>query len=238
MNQDFNDIVSRLKIAHSGNLISIIVYGSAVTATGDAGKNASKNDYHLLVITKTLSAADLDNGKAAAKEWVKSGYALPIYFTEQEFSESGDVFAIEFRHMKRAYQVLHGEDSLAKIHPTKAHLRLQVEYEMRGKLLRLRSLYLPASDTSQSLLQLMSDSAYSFSQFMRPVLEIIGEEPPLSRLKAVHEVGKKLNLNLSPIERILQFRETESSLTDTETHKLFASYIDCLSQVIAAINKL
>ncbi len=234
MNEDFNDIVSRLKIAHSGNLTSIIVYGSAVAAPG----NVNKNDYHLLIITNTLTAEDLNAGKAAAKEWVKAGYALPIYFTAQEFSGSADVFAIEFRHMKRAYQVLHGEDLLTEIHPTKAHLRLQVEYEMRGKLLRLRSLYLPASDTTQSLTQLMSDSAYSFSQFMRPVLEILGAEPPLSRLMAVRQVGEKLKLDTSPIEKILQRREAEAPLTETETHKLFASYIDCLSQVIAAINKL
>jgi hypothetical protein len=234
MNEDFNDIVSRLKIAHSGNLISIIVYGSAVAAPG----NVNKNDYHLLVITKTLSAEDLNDGKAAAKEWVRADYALPIYFTEHEFSGSADVFAIEFRHMKRAYRVLHGEDLLTKIHPTKAHLRLQVEYEMRGKLLRLRSLYLPASDTTQSLLQLMTDSAYSFAQFMRPVLEILGEEPPLSRLVAVRQAGAKLKLDISPFEKILRIRESETPLTDTEAQKLFASYIDCLAQIIAAINKL
>ena len=234
MNEDFNDIVSRLKIAHSGNLASIIVYGSAVAAPG----NVNKNDYHLLVITNTLSAEDLNHGKAAAKEWVKAGYALPVYFTAHEFVGSADVFAIEFRHMKRAYRVLHGEDLLTGIHPTKAHLRLQVEYEMRGKLLRLRSLYLPASDTTQSLAQLMSDSAYSFSQFMRPVLEILGEEPPLSRLIAVRQVGQHLKLDMSPMEKILQLREAEAPMTETETHKLFASYIDCISQVIAAINKL
>ncbi len=234
MNEDFNDIVSRLKIAHSGNLNSIIVYGSAVAAPG----NVNKNDYHLLVITNTLTAEDLNDGKAAAKEWVKAGYALPIYFTVQEFVGSADVFAIEFRHMKRAYRVLHGEDLLTKIHPTKAHLRMQVEYEMRGKLLRLRSLYLPASDTTQSLTQLMTDSAYSFAQFMRPVLEILGEEPPLSRLIAVRQAGEKLKLDISPIEKILRIRESENPFTETEIHKLFASYIDCLSQVIAAINKL
>ena len=146
MNEDFNDIVSRLKIAHSGNLASIIVYGSAVAAPG----NVNKNDYHLLVITNTLTADELNHGKAAAKEWVKAGYALPIYFTAHEFVGSADVFAIEFRHMKRAYRVLHGEDLLTKINPTKAHLRLQVEYEMRGKLLRLRSLYLPASEIGRA----------------------------------------------------------------------------------------
>ncbi len=234
MNEDFNDIVSRLKIAHSGNLVSIIVYGSAVAAPG----NVNKNDYHLLVITNVLTAEDLNNGKAAARTWVKAGYALPIYFTTQEFLASADVFAIEFRHMKRAYRVLYGEDLLTRIHPTKAHLRLQVEYEMRGKLLRLRSLYLPASDTTQSLIQLMSDSAYSFSQFMRPVLEILGEDPPLSRLMAVHQVGEKLKLDTSPIEKILRLREVGAPLTETETSKLFASYIDCISHVIAAINQL
>jgi hypothetical protein len=234
MEDDFKELVSRLKIAHSGALVSVIAYGSAIAAPG----NVRKTDYHLLIVTTRLTAEDLRTARPVAKWWVESGYLIPVYFTRDEFLQSLDVFAIEFRHMKRAYQVLFGEDLLAPHDASKANLRLQTEYELRGKLLRLRSLYLPASGSVETLTQLMTDSIYSFSQFMRPMLEIIGEEPPLSRLATVRRVGEHLNIDTSAPEQILRVREAETPLTETEANELFARYLDCLTQVVAAVNNL
>jgi hypothetical protein len=234
MEDDLKELVSRLKIAHSGALVSVIAYGSAIAAPG----NVRKTDYHLLIVTTRLTAEDLRAARPVAKWWVESGYLIPVYFTRDEFLQSLDVFAIEFRHMKRAYEVLFGEDLLGPNQVSKANLRLQTEYELRGKLLRLRSLYLPASGSVETLTQLMTDSIYSFSQFMRPMLEIIGEEPPLSRLATVRRVGEHLHIDTSAPEQILRVRESETPLTETEANELFARYLDCLTQVVAAVNNL
>ncbi|MBS1812734.1 MAG: hypothetical protein JST84_31490 [Acidobacteria bacterium] len=234
MEDDLKELVSRLKIAHSGTLVSIIVYGSAIAAPG----NVRKADCHLMVLTRVLTAEELRAARPIAKWWVGQGYALPVYFTQDEFLQSLDVFAIEFRHMKRAYRVLHGQDLLATNEASKANLRMQIEYELRGKLLRLRSLYLPSSESVESLTRLMTDSIYSFVQFMRPILELVGEEPPLSRLATVRRLSEYLALDLSPLEQILRLREEDEPLTEMGAHELFAKYLDCLTNVIAAVNNL
>lgn len=234
MEENLKELVSRLKIAHSGTLVSVIAYGSAIAAPG----NARKTDSHILVVTRRLTAEELRAGRPVAKWWVESGYLLPVYFTREEFLQSLDVFAIEFRHMKRAYQMLFGEDLLAPNEASKANLRLQTEYELRGKLLRLRSLYLPASGSVETLTKLMTDSIYSFAQFMRPMLELIGEEPPLSRLATIRRVGEHLKIDVTALENALRLREENTLLTETETNDLFARYLDCLTQIIAAVNQL
>ncbi|HEX4948397.1 MAG TPA: hypothetical protein VFZ34_17110 [Blastocatellia bacterium] len=234
MEDDLKELVSRLKIAHSGALLSVIAYGSAIAAPG----NVHKTDYHILVVTRTLSAEDLRTARPVAKWWVERGYLIPVYFMRDEFLQSLDVFAIEFRHMKRAYQVLFGEDLLGPHEASNANLRLQTEYELRGKLLRLRSLYLPASGSVETLTKLMTDSIYSFSQFMRPLLELSGEEPPLSRLATVRRVGERFQIDMSAPEQVLRLREVETLLTETEANELFARYLDCLTQVVATVNRL
>lgn len=234
MEDELKELVSRLKIAHSGSLVSVIAYGSAIAAPG----NVRKTDYHILVVTTALSLENLRAARSVAKWWVEAGYLIPVYFTREEFLQSLDVFAIEFRHMKRAYQVLFGEDLLGPNDASNANLRLQTEYELRGKLLRLRSLYLPASGSVETLLKLMTDSIYSFSQFMRPLLELVGEEPPISRLATVRRVGERFQIDTSAPERILRLREAETSLTETEANELFAQYLDCLTQVVATVNHL
>src|SRR2546423_7803770 len=124
MEAKFNELVNRLRTAHGDNLVSVIVYGSALAAPG----NAMKADYLSLVVLTELGAHDLTRSRPVAKWWVEAGFPLPVYFTRLEFIDSLDVFAIEFRHLKRAYRMLYGEDLLAPREASMANLRVQIEY--------------------------------------------------------------------------------------------------------------
>ena len=234
MEGKFNELVAQLRAALGDNLVSVVVYGSAIAAPG----NAKRVDYLTLVVTKTLGANELSKARPAARAWVAAGFPLPVFFTQQEFSDSLDVFAVEFRHLKRAYRVLYGADLIADREASPANLRLQIEYEMRGKLLRLRSLYLPEGVSAERILRLMTDSIVSFVRYLRPALELVGEVPPLGRLATVQRVGARLEVDVTPLERILRLRDEPVQLLEVEAQDLFASYVDCLSKLIAAIDRL
>lgn len=234
MDDKFNELVNQLRAALGDNLVSVVAYGSAIAAPG----NAKQSDYQTLVVADWLGANDLNKARPAARWWVEQGFPLPIFFTRQEFLDSLDVFAVEFRHLKRAYRVLHGADLIAGREASKDNLRLQIEYELRGKLLRLRSLYLPEGASVERLTRLMTDSIVSFVRYIRPILELLGEAPPLGRLATVRRAGERLNLDLSPLERILRLRDEPVQLLEVEAQDLFASYVDCLSKIIAAVDKL
>ncbi len=234
MEDKFNELVNRLQTALGDKLVSVIVYGSAVAAPS----HPKKADYRTLVVTYALGADELNRARPAARWWVGENFPLPVFFTRQEFIDSLDVFPVEFRQMKRAYRVLYGEDLLAPREAAKDNLRWQAEYELRGKLLRLRSLYLPESASADRLMKLMTDSVASFVRFLRPVLEIFGETPPLGRLATVRLVGERLAVNVTPLERLLRLRDEPVKLLEVETQDLFGSYVDCLGKIIAAVDKL
>ena len=234
MEDKFNELVKRLQATLGDNLASVVVYGSAIAAPG----NVNKADYMTLVIVYALGADDLNKARPAARWWVGEGFPLPVFFTRQEFIDSLDVFPVEFRHMKRAYRVLYGEDPLAPREAAKDHLRWQVEYELRGKLLRLRSLYLPEGGSAERLTRLMADSVVSFVRYLRPVLEILDETPPLGRLATVRLVGERLAVEVAPLERLVRLRDEPVQLLEAEAQDLFASYVDCLGKIIAAVDKL
>lgn len=234
MNHDLHELVNRLVSTQPDNMISVIVYGSAVSTS----ENAQKSDYQTLVITRRLAAEDLRRIRPVAQWWRSQGYSLPVFFTEAEFQDSLDVFPIEFRHMKRAYHVLHGKDLLANCEISKANLRLETEYELRGKLLRLRTLSIPAGESAEDLTKLMAESVVSFVRFMRPILDLLGEEPPLDRAATAIQVGHRLKVKTEPIVRVLRLREESRSLMEAEAQDLFSSYLNCLTEVIAAVDKL
>jgi hypothetical protein len=231
---EFDELVSRLRTSQGPNLVSVIVYGSAIFAPG----KSPKSDYHILIVTRRLSAIDLRQVRPVAQWWTAEGYSLPVFFTAQEFDNSLDVYPIEFQHMKRAYRVLYGPDLLAGKEISNANLRWQTEHELRGKLVRLRSLYLPASLSTGDLMKLMTQSVVTFVHFIRPVLHMIGEEPPLGRMATVLRVGQRLDIDTSSVMRVLNLRDEPKELMDFEVHDLFAAYLDCLERVIHAVDNL
>ncbi|MBX3279985.1 MAG: hypothetical protein KF868_18440 [Acidobacteria bacterium] len=234
MEDRLNELVRMLRSAHGESFISAILYGSAVAAPG----NPRASDFHLLIVLSQLGLPDLRTSRPIMKWWESFGHPRAVYFTRAEFLASIDVFPIEFRHMKRAYRVLSGEDILAAVDVSTSHLRLLVEYELRGKLLRLRSMCLPAGDDPARLMDLMTESVVSFVQYLRPVLELLGEEPPLSRLAAVRRTGERLNLDLAPVERLLRMRERGGDLMSVEIEDLLESYLDCIGRIIDAVDAI
>jgi len=67
---------------------------------------------------------------------------VPLVMTKEELTDGVDVFPIEFLNIKQHYKVLHGKDCLADITISKKHLRHQLEFEFRSKLIHLREEYL------------------------------------------------------------------------------------------------
>ena len=234
MDHHFEELVSSLESAQDGNLVSVIVYGSAVAAAG----NPKRSDYQLLIVTERLSARDLREMRPIVRWWTGMGYEMPVLFTAEEFVDSLDVFPIEFRLMKRSYRTLYGQDLLAGRDASKEHLRWQTEHELRGKLMRLRSLALPAGESSDQLASLLTESVVTFVRLMRPILEIIGEDPPLGRTATARRVGEILDVDTSSVVRVLRLRDEPAGLMEIEIQDLFASYLDCLTRVVEAVDNL
>lgn len=234
MNHHFDELVSGLQSAQGRNLVSVIVYGSAVAAAG----NPRRSDYELLIVTERLAARDLREMRPIVRWWTGMGYEMPVFIRAEEFGDSLDVFPIEFRLMKRAYRTLYGQDLLAEREASKEHLRWETEHELRGKLLRLRSLALPAGESTDQLANLMTESVVTFVRLMRSIPEIVGEEPPLGRPATAQRAGEILDVDTSPIVRVLRLRDESSRLMEIEIQDLFASYLDCLTRVVEAVDNL
>ena len=72
MNHYFDQLVSGLQSAQGGNLVSVIVYGWGVVATG----NPRRSDYQLLIVTERLAARDLRQMRPIIRQWTEMGYEM------------------------------------------------------------------------------------------------------------------------------------------------------------------
>ncbi|MDQ3322359.1 MAG: nucleotidyltransferase domain-containing protein [Acidobacteriota bacterium] len=236
MKHQFDAFIDDLKSTHGGNLVSVILYGSA--ATGDFVRRQS--DYNVLIALRQIAPKDLRASQAPIREWNKMGHPLPVYFTVSELQNAADVFPIEFHEMERARRVLYGADVLANLSISDDYLRHQTEYELRSKLLQLRRMFIPASVSVENLVGLMTESLSSFTALFRAVLLIHGFEPPSAKREVVAATVKRLNINGEPFEKILDIRENNShkTLDENAADRLFADYMTEIERVIETVDNL
>jgi hypothetical protein len=235
--ESLRHFVDDLRATHGENLAAVVLYGSA--AVGD--EMAERFGLNVLVALHRITPEDLRQAQAPAREWMRLGQPMPVYFTLRELSEASDVFPIEFQQMARARRVLYGKDPFELVLLSNQNLRHQTEYELRGKLIQLRRSYIPASASAEKLSALMAESLGTFSSLFRPVLSLYGQEPPVAKQDAVQATAALLGLDHETFERIFALREREaedSVLTEAQANELFASYMVQIERVIEAVDRM
>lgn len=228
-------LVEDLRAAHGDNLASIVLYGSVA-----AGEQVDvRSDHNLLIALDRIASDDLRVSQPAIRDWLKLGQPMPVYFTVEELKRAADVFPIEFMQMEKARKVLYGRDPFEFLEISPANLRHQTEYELRTKLIQLRRLCIPASDSAEKLIALMTDSLASFAALFRAVLILHGQEPPINKPDSVRATVRLLGLDERPFEKILELRtKTSTTMTTAEANHLFSGYLAQIERVIQAVDQI
>ncbi len=233
--EQFKDLIDDLKATHGGNLVSVILYGSA--AAGDFVAHSS--DYNLLIALKRITPADLRAAQAPMREWRRMGHPVPVYFTASELENAGDVFPIEFHQMEVARAVLYGDDVLAGVQISDDNLRHQTEYELRSKLIQLRRRYIPASNSAEKLTGLMADSLGSFVALFRAVLLLHKINTPVTKPEILAAAVEHLGIDGGVFLRIADMRGKDAPrLDEQKANELFAAYMEQIEKVIEAVDNI
>ncbi len=227
------EFVESLHKAHGDNLKSVVFYGPALV--GDhLDEDRPKN---VLVVLGRITPADLKAAHDVAEKWRLEGNPLPVYFTGSEVVDSSDVFPIEFIDMSRHRRVLYGDDPFLGLEISTQNLRHQLEYELRGKLIRLRTLYITASHNPNRLARLMVDSLDSFAALFRHVLDMLGGKASFDKRECVMELADTLKLDKKVFTRIFDYEADEDLWLEAETNETFASYLLQIERVVDAVNQ-
>jgi hypothetical protein len=202
---ELNELRDMLTEVHGENLKSVVLYGSTV-AGGHLDGNEPKK---VLVVLDRIAPGDLKAAHDVAEWWRSEGNPVPVYFTSEEMTDSSDVFPIEFIDMSEVRHVLYGRDPFEELEVHTQNLRHQLEYELRAKLLRLRRLYIPASQNANQLARLMVESLDNFAVLFRHVLLMLGKEGPFNRRDCVMRLAEALQLDKKVLERIFEYSADE-----------------------------
>ena len=228
-----DEFVKRAREAAGNNLESVILYGSA--ASGEYDTDFS--DLNIFCVLRDTSLTSLHALAPAAKWWQQQKQPPPLLMTRSELERSADVFTIELLDMQRHHRVLVGVDVLQELQiPLRLH-RVQVEYELREKLVLLRQQMVLSSETDKGLWDLLLRSVPSFVTLFRHAAIALGHDAQNGKRHAVSSLSKAINFDLSPIEQVLDVREHKADPKKIEVKALAARYLAAIEQVTLAVDK-
>lgn len=228
-----SEFVKRLREADGSNVEAVILFGSAVS--GDFHPGLS--DVNLFCVLRNASFDALERLASVAKWWSKQGQPSPLWMNRHELERSTDVFTIELLDMKQHHRVLFGEDVLQGLHISTRLHRVQVEYELREKLLLLRRHLFAAAGDHTRLLDVVLRSAPSFATLFRHALIALGDNSPHNRRDAVHALASRLQFDPSAFDQALDLREHKVDRKKLDVQCLCGRYLSAIEKVASAVDE-
>jgi predicted nucleotidyltransferase len=228
------EFVDRLKQASGTNLECVALFGSA--ASGEF--HADFSDINILCVMRELSAPVLATLAPAINSWTKNKFPAPLIFSRTELERSTDVFAIEMLDIRQRHRILYGEDIFADLHvPLDLH-RVQLEHNLRTKLLTLRQAYVQAVGDDSRVRRLMLDSVSNFATLFRHTLIAMGEQPASTKTENIKKLAERVKFDPGIFLKLLQVRERSTNETEIDAGVAFAKYLDGINTVVQAVDAL
>ncbi len=231
---NLEQFASRLEAALGDNLVALLLFGSAARGTQVEGRS----DLNLLVIVKDASVARLHEATPLLAEWAKAGEPAPLVFAEAEWRASADVFPIEIEDMREAHRVLAGRDPFQGVATRRADLRRELEHELRGKVLRLRTEYAAAAADGQALGRLLVHSAGTFFVLFRATLRLLGGAPPAGHDALGKETAAAAGLDVAAFDWVLAALGSKEAKPLAAYDPVAGKYVDAMESLADFVDRL
>ena len=218
---------------YGASLLSLVLYGSAASSEYVEGRS----NINCLVLLNDVTPDELKKCSALLPEWHKRGFSTPLFIDPLYVRSSVDVFPLEFLDMKQRYRLLFGQDFLKNLEVSRQRLRFQCEQELKGKMLKLRQLYLEASPSAPRIVSLLAKSSSSFMILLRALIYLQRMPAPSSAENVLGELAQ-LGLHTEAIAKVYALKRRADAISETEIDNLFRQYLGEIQVIVEFVDKM
>ena len=228
-----DELVAQLQKVYGAGLRAVVLYGSAA-----AGEHIPKrSDYNVLVIVDELNMTHMRAGAAVARAWGEKGNPPPLTLTLSEWRGSADIFPMEYADILERHRVLYGTAPFDGISVDHEHLRLQLEHEAMGKLLKLRQGVLAAGGDDKGQIELLASSLSTIMVIFRAVERLHGATPPTDYDRLSRDVASRVGLEAEPFTRVVRHVRGEEKLGSSNVSTVLAGYIAGVQRLVEYLDR-
>lgn len=216
----FPEITGQMKMAFGEELKCISLYGSGASREYIPGRS----DLNFLVVVSDEGLRHIQRLQAYVKEWRKKRIATPLVMTKAFLESALDVYPIEFLTMQCHHVQVYGEDILSSLLFDRKDMRLQLEREIKGKLIHLRQGYLESQEQAKVLRDLIKVSLVAFLSMFAAVLYLKGKTVPQERRRLIREACELVGIDGGVFLMCLDIKEDAVKYDLKEVVPLFEKY--------------
>ncbi len=232
--QKLGRFVEKLKAVYAERLLGIMLYGS--TARG--AYVSKRSNINLLVALDRVGSKELADYRGLRTEVEKPPMATPLFLDPNYVRFSTDTFPLEFLDIRSFHVLLSGQNILGEITVNPKHLRLELEREIKGKLLLARQAYLESDGNEARLLSILSRSFNSLRVIFFGIVYLRENRVVRDVRELVERVSEHFGLDPTVLLEIGRARAGEIKVTKTEMEKLFFTYLEELARMAEKVDKI
>lgn len=220
--------------AFQDDLISIILYGS-----GARGEYVPKrSDINFLIVLTQQGMEQLDKALPHIPRWRKRRVSVPLFLTMEYIESALDTYPIEFMNMHSHHQIVFGKDVLEDIEFSPKDLRLQLERELRGKLLHLRQAFLRAGNNRPMLKAILSKSLPTFFSLFSALLYLKEGEKPKATAEVFQSTAELAGLDGSLFNRLMEIKKGKLKGSKAELRETAMNYIRQIKKLVEFVDNM
>jgi hypothetical protein len=203
----------------------------AVALTGEAagpGYRPGRSPLELALVVDEVTADALRRLQPKLSGWARRRVVAPLLLDPRWLEGARDVFPIEFLELREHHVLLHGAlDPFAELPVSPQHLRLEVEKQLRGKLLHLWEAYLETRGARRRLRALLLATPPGFAWILGGALHLAGERRAAAAdpETVFAEAERRFGVSLPTLRRLEHVRRGAAPLPAPELEALFAGLL-------------
>lgn len=222
-----DELVTQLQQVHGDALRAVVLYGSAASGEDIAGQS----DLNVLAIVRAIPIGTLRALGQTMRAWQEAGHPPVLEMMEDEWRSSADIFPMEYADILERHRVLHGVMPLDGVVVKNEELRLQVEQEAMGKLLRLRRGIMVAGTDHERQQELLKASLSSLLVIFRAVMRLHGDVPPRDSAQVIASVSTRCGFDGAPFSRVAALKRG-TAIAPGETEQVLEGYLAGITTLV------
>lgn len=228
------NFVEKLKAAYAERLLGILVFGSAARGA----YVPKRSNVNLLVALERVGSEELMLYRKLRREVEKPPLATPLFLDPTYIRYSTDTFPLEFLDIRSFNIPLAGKNILEGIAIDPGHLRLELEREIKGKLLSARQAYLESEGEEARLFSILSRSYNSLRVIFFGIVYLRENQVVRDTRQLVQRVCTHFGLDSALLLEVGRARSGEIRVSKTDLEKLFFDYLEELACLAEKVDRI
>jgi hypothetical protein len=145
---------------------------------------------------------------------------------------------MEYADILERHRILYGDRPFDGIRVGRHDLRLQLEHEAMGKLLKLRQGILAAGGEARRQLELLAASLSTLMVIFRAVVRLHGATPATDNLALSRAVASYAGFDAGAFERVVRHVRGEQSISTAEAADVLAGYLSGMERLVQYLDTM